>query len=297
MAPINLDIGTQLQIVQGKIRQLPVNSFVKNLLLENINTAISCYEAGNIQCTIANLLLLSEAIHTRKNISKCKGIIYDPLLADLQQLLQLLAGIANFGAPGPQGATGATGPQGLQGATGATGPQGIPGAGAIIPFASGTTPVTLTTALGELAATNALVGFGSNLSGVSIIGGTIDLAGLSSYAFSASRDGTITSIAAYLSIAAALALVGTTITITAQLYESTTPDDTFTPVAGASVTLAPALTGIIAIGQISSGLTTGLSIPVTAGTRLLLVFSAAVTAGIDIAATVTGFASAGLSIS
>lgn len=85
-------------------------------------------------------------------------------------------------------------------------------------------------------------------------------------------------------------------TITAQLFESTTPDNTFTAVPGAVVTLAPALTGIVAIGTVSNGITTGLNIPVTAQTRLLLVFSASVTAGIDIATTVIGYASAGLSI-
>ncbi|EJF39387.1 hypothetical protein HMPREF1141_3211 [Clostridium sp. MSTE9] len=41
---------------------------------------------------------------------------------------------------------------------------------------------------------------------------------------------------------------------------------------------------------------TGLAIPVVAGTRLMLVFSAAVTAGIDLATVITGFASAGLTI-
>jgi BclB C-terminal domain-containing protein len=111
------------------------------------------------------------------------------------------------------------------------------------------------------------------------------------------EDGTITSMAAYFSTTAALTLVGSTVTITAQLYSSTTPDNVFTPIPGAVVTLAPPLTGIVAIGTISSGSTTGLSIPVTTETRLLLVFSASVTAGIDVATTVAGYASAGLAIS
>ncbi|WP_308443814.1 exosporium glycoprotein BclB-related protein [Paenibacillus glycanilyticus] len=115
-------------------------------------------------------------------------------------------------------------------------------------------------------------------------------------AFSAPRTGTITSLAAYFSTTAVLTLVGSTITITAQLFESATPNNTFTAVPGALVTLSPALTGTLALGTISSGLTTGLSIPVTAGTRLLLVFSASVTAGLDVATTVAGYASAGLTI-
>jgi BclB C-terminal domain-containing protein len=86
------------------------------------------------------------------------------------------------------------------------------------------------------------------------------------------------------------------VTITAQLYESATPDNVFTPVAGATVTLAPPLTGVLAIGTLSSGIVTGLSIPVTAQTRLLLVYSASVTAGIDIATTIQGYMSGGLGI-
>jgi BclB C-terminal domain-containing protein len=81
------------------------------------------------------------------------------------------------------------------------------------------------------------------------------------------------------------------------LYESATPDDTFTAVVGAVATLAPPLTGVISIGDVFSGVTTGLNIPVTAGTRLLLVFSAAVTAGPDLVTAIIGYLSAGLGIS
>ena len=56
---------------------------------------------------------------------------------------------------------------------------------------------------------------------------------------------------------------------------------------GAQVFLFPPLTGIVAIGQVTSEMATGLSIPVTAGTRLILVYSAGVTAGIDIATVVS----------
>ncbi|WP_341456898.1 exosporium glycoprotein BclB-related protein [Marasmitruncus massiliensis] len=166
----------------------------------------------------------------------------------------------------------------------------------MIPFASGA-PAVLTTVLGGLLGTSTVVGFGSSTASVSAVGGTIDTTTLTNYAFSMPEDGTITSMAAYFSTTAALTLVGSTVTITAQLYSSTTPDNVFTPIPGAVVTLAPPLTGIVAIGTISSGSTTGLSIPVTTETRLLLVFSASVTAGIDVATTVAGYASAGLAIS
>ena len=140
-----------------------------------------------------------------------------------------------------------------------------------------------------------MIGFGSNETAV-IAGGIIDTTGLNNVAFSMPRDGTITSLAAYFSIGAAVSLVTSTVTISAQLYSSPTPDDSFTAVPGAVVDLAPPFTGLLSVGDSASGLTTGLSIPVTAGTRLLMVFSASVTAGVDIATIISGYASAGLSI-
>ncbi|MGG1672127.1 exosporium glycoprotein BclB-related protein, partial [Paenibacillus sp. NRS-1783] len=197
------------------------------------------------------------------------------------------------------GATGATGAAGATGATGTAGVTGATGSGAIIPFASGG-PAILTTILGGLVGTTSLIGFGSSATGISLLGGVIDLTGtlvgpLINFAFSVPRDGVITSIAGYFSTTAALTLVGSTATITAQLFSSTTPDNTFTAVPGATVTLAPPLTGIIALGTISNGITTGLAIPVTAQTRLLLVFSATAT-GLSLVNTVVGYASAGITI-
>jgi BclB C-terminal domain-containing protein len=90
-------------------------------------------------------------------------------------------------------------------------------------------------------------------------------------------------------------LVGSTITITAQLFSSTTPDNTFTAVPGAVIALAPPLTGVVALGAVSNGIVTGLAIPVTAETRLLLVFSATA-AGLSLINTVIGYASAGVTI-
>jgi BclB C-terminal domain-containing protein len=147
-----------------------------------------------------------------------------------------------------------------------------------------------------LLGTTTLVGFGASATGVSILGGVIDLSGLTNLAFSVPDDGIITSIAAFFSTTASLSLLLSTVTITAQLFSSDTPNNTFTAVPGASVNLAPPLTGALAIGTISSGVVSGLAIPVTAETRLLLVFSADVTAGVDVATTIAGYASAGVKI-
>lgn len=158
----------------------------------------------------------------------------------------------------------------------------------------------MTTVAGGLPGTVSLVADGNSVTGVSLTGGTIDLTGgpstLLDMAFSVPRDGTITSIDAYFSSTAALSLVGTTVTVTAQLYSSPTPDNTFTAVPGATVTLAPALTGVLAIGTTSNGITTGLSIPVTAQTRLLWVISSSA-AGLSLVDNVEGYVSGGITIS
>ncbi|TQR46202.1 exosporium glycoprotein BclB-related protein [Paenibacillus popilliae] len=202
------------------------------------------------------------------------------------------------GVTGATGATGAAGVTGATGAIGATGVTGAPGTGAIIPFASGV-PVLLTTLAGGLVGTGGLIGFGNSAPTVSALGATIDLTGaaglLLNMAFSMPRNGIITSISAYFSTTVALSLIGATATIQAQLWESTTPNNTFTPIPGAIVTLAPALTGVIAIGAISHGVTTGLAIPVTTETRLLMVFSVTTT-GLTLGTTVAGYASAGVAI-
>ncbi|WP_240414656.1 exosporium glycoprotein BclB-related protein [Paenibacillus periandrae] len=158
----------------------------------------------------------------------------------------------------------------------------------------------MTTIAGGLVGTASLVGFGSSATGISLVGGAIDLTGtvagpLINFAFSAPRNGTITSVTAYFSTTVALNLVGSTVTITAQLFSSATPDNTFTAIAGTDVTLAPALTGVLGLGAISNGIITGLSIPITAQTRLLLVFSATAE-GVTLINTVTGYASAGITI-
>ena len=82
--------------------------------------------------------------------------------------------------------------------------------------------------------------------------------------------------------------------ITAQLYVSPNPNNQFTPV-GASVPLSPPLTGIIPVGNISYGISSGLNVQVRAGSRLLLVFSATA-AGLTLNNTIGGYASASVQI-
>ncbi len=171
-------------------------------------------------------------------------------------------------------------------------------AGTIIPFASGV-PVALTTLIGGLAGTSAVVGFGNGASGISVIGNTIDLNGggntLINCAFVSPRNGTITSIAAHFSTSVALALLGSNVNISAQLYTATAGSNNFIPVAGATVALTPALSALVTIGTTATGITTGLNIPITAGSRYILVYSATMD-GLSVATTVNGYASAGINI-
>jgi len=145
----------------------------------------------------------------------------------------------------------------------------------------------------------AVVSFGNSAVLPNNLGATIDLTGaaglLANMSFSMPRDGVITDITAYFSTVLALSLVGGTATVTAQLYASTTPDNTFSPIAGTAVSLAPTYSGVVAIGQVAFGSLTGLNIPVTAETRLLLVFSVTTT-GLTVGTTVTGYASGGINI-
>ena len=154
----------------------------------------------------------------------------------------------------------------------------------------------MTSVLAGTAGTQGLIGFGTAGTLVSVLGGTLSLAGgpglLQNLAFYVPRDGTITSIAGYFSTTAAVTLLGT-VTITARLYESTTPNNTFTQIA--TLPLTPTLSGVVSLGTISSAVGT-FSIPVTAGTRLLLVFTAT-SSGLDIATVIAGYASGGVGIS
>ncbi len=113
--------------------------------------------------------------------------------------------------------------------------------------------------------------------------------------FSVPHPGIITSISAYFGTTVAVALGLSTVTITAQLYRSFPAplSNAFAPIPGASVTLAPSLTGLIGSGVVSRGNTSGLAIPVAQGER----FSAQETGGVPIAATIVGYASAGVAIS
>lgn len=168
------------------------------------------------------------------------------------------------------------------------------GAGTIIPFASGSYFI-LTTLANGLAEDVVTLGFGKSVSSQLEPSGQFDDTYRGNYAFSAPRNGTVKSISGYFSVdGLPLNLVGTTISITAQLFVAPEGSHLFSPTA-AAVTLAPAFTGVVPATTISSGTATGLNVPVVAGDRLLLVFSAS-TSGVNLANFVNGLISAGIEI-
>jgi len=131
------------------------------------------------------------------------------------------------------------------------------------------------------------------------LGASIDITNasgtLSNFAFQVPRAGIITSFSAFFSTTVGLSLPGSTVAVRAQIYQSATPNNVFSPIAGTLINLTPSLTGIVSIGTLLNGSLTGLNIPVTAQTRLMLVFSATAS-GLTLLNTVAGYASAGLSI-
>jgi BclB C-terminal domain-containing protein len=193
------------------------------------------------------------------------------------------------GDPGP---TGPTGPTGATGPVGPMGPTGPAGSSAIIPFSSGT-PVILTTGASGTPRTLGLVGFGHNALGV-LSPGTLSLPGPIALAFPLPRGGIITSVAACFSIMSAQNLPDTSITVTAQLYTCEPAGDCFAPLAGTAVNLSSP-TGSISAGDIISGISDDLSVPISEQTRLLMVYSATA-AGVSPIATIAGYASSSVAI-
>ncbi|RNL64376.1 hypothetical protein EFK50_07575 [Nocardioides marmoriginsengisoli] len=191
------------------------------------------------------------------------------------------------GAPGAAGPQGPVGPPGADGTDGTDGADGADGAGTIFAASSGAAPAVATTVLGGLAGTGAALPLSGAFveNGVTLTGGTIDSTSLGvPQVFP--RDGTVTAVTGRAVLSNALSLIGTTVTLQAQLYTSSSGGTTMTPVPGTQCILTPALTGVLTIGTVLDCSVTGLSIPVTQGTNAMMVVTATA-AGISLVNTVT----------
>ncbi len=96
---------------------------------------------------------------------------------------------------------------------------------------------------------------------------------------------TVTGISSTISLTNAMALVGSTVTLQAQLWKVPVNSSTGSPVPGAICALSPPFTGVLAIGTTASCSTTGLSVPLAAGDSGFIVISATA-AGLSLVNTV-----------
>jgi BclB C-terminal domain-containing protein len=133
-----------------------------------------------------------------------------------------------------------------------------------------------------------VVGYGSSAE-FAIGSGTINIATGPQLAFSLPRDGTLTSISAVFRVSLYIGIETTT--VTAQVYCSTTPNNVFSPLPGAGVSLVLPLGSS---GTVLSGSTAGLAIPLLAGTRCLTAYTASHSGTSNIEA--FGFAGGGIAI-
>lgn len=174
------------------------------------------------------------------------------------------------GPAGPMGPPGDPGPIGMDGAPGPMGPQGPAGAGggSIIPFSSGT-PTQLSTTTTGVSVNALAVGLGG-----------VGLVPVDDYMINAvpatqvtivPRDGRITALSAYAVPTTALTLIGTVIEISAKIFVSDSVSVPF--YLEQTLILTPGFTGIAPLGQFVLE-HTPVDIPVSAGSRVMIVFSA-----------------------
>ncbi|WP_233505438.1 exosporium glycoprotein BclB-related protein [Sporosarcina sp. BI001-red] len=165
--------------------------------------------------------------------------------------------------------------------------------GAIIGYASGIVPVALTSLAGGLVGVPFYIGMGTAVPGVMLANNTINLTGLVNEAITVPRNGSMTAISASFEVTVALAVVGETAVVNAQVYRAPAGSNMFSPT-GVSVNLSPPLTSLITVGTTLTGSASfATPVSVAQGDRLLMVYTLS---GTTLASAVTGTASAGISI-
>jgi BclB C-terminal domain-containing protein len=132
---------------------------------------------------------------------------------------------------------------------------------------------------------------------VTLSGGYLDVSAieLAGLAQPFPSEVTLTGMAASFTLTTPMALIGSTVSVQAQLFTANAGSSVLIPRAGATVTLGPSFTGVLSQGTVISGTTSGLAIPLLAGTRAALVVSSTA-AGLTLVNTVTGGVSAGLAV-
>jgi len=105
---------------------------------------------------------------------------------------------------------------------------------------------------------------------------------------------TLGSLSVNIVTSQAMVLIGTTLSLNAQLYKVANGTTTATAVPGFSCTLAPAFTGVLSIGTVSTCTTSGLTGVFAAGDSGFVVVTPTIVAGIDQAVTVQGKVAVGV---
>lgn len=162
-------------------------------------------------------------------------------------------------------------------------------------FASGVTPVVLTTLADGLVGQPSIIGCGTAVAGVISTDGNIYSTGPVPEAYTVQHAGTITNISATFTITTAYDIVGQDAIVNARVYRAPAGSDIFSPTT-ANVDLAPAITSLLSVGTTLTGVMAVVPpVAVAAGDRLLVVFTLSGSAG-DLASMVTGTASANVTI-
>lgn len=164
----------------------------------------------------------------------------------------------------------------------------------IIPYSSGLYMVLNTNEEGQ-ASIAAMVGFGNYISAV-LDNGQVDEQD-DHLSFLVPHDSVIHELVAFCNIRQEIILGDSSLRVVAQIYSAGLTDNFFTPIPETRLELSPLLEGIVPVGQHLYAATGDIAIPVTKGTRLMLIYTSQVIQGPPGMFMVLGYADAGLSMS
>ncbi len=179
------------------------------------------------------------------------------------------------GAEGPQGPQGIQGTQGLQGIVGPEGPRGPEGPagadayGSLIPYTTGS-PIAIFMHVNQHPHS---VGFGMHGElPHPLVGDTIEVADghVASYPFFTSRDVVITDMGVSMMAIEAVDLGAASANMYMQLFYKVNTSY-FIAIPETKAVLSPVLTGVVPKGTLFDVILNDLSVPVSAGTRLMLI--------------------------
>jgi len=165
----------------------------------------------------------------------------------------------------------------------------------LIPYSSGEQIILITPSGTENGQASA-IGFGSTFNSLTITSSGQIITGQQNIAFLLPEKSILSDLNIYFTNTNPLSTSVTTQVIKAQVYISTTPDNTFTPLNDAVVTLQPQIIGSIIAGTSFLGQRNNLKIKLNENTRIMLVFSLNYVSGDNISLTVLGYSSAGMTL-